>query len=45
MDDGEEVWRMDVSDSPIQASPANYDNTIYVGDDDGVMYRLDVVEE
>ncbi len=45
VDDGEEVWRMDVTDSPIQASPANYGDTIYVGADDGVLYRLDVIEE
>jgi|GEM_PF-5656383 len=45
VDDGVQDWRMDVSDSPIQASPANYGDMIFVGADDGVMYRLDVVEE
>jgi outer membrane protein assembly factor BamB len=45
VDGGEEVWRMDVTDTPIQGSPANYGDTVYVGADDGVVYRLDAVEE
>jgi len=45
VDDGEEDWRFDVSDSAIQASPANFGDMIFVGADDGVMYRLNPTGE
>ena len=45
VDDGVQDWRFDVSDSAIQASPANFGDMIFVGADDGCMYRLDPTGE